>query len=238
MVQQLDASQNVLSTGLYDAWGGRLQGANPGPFGYDGQWGYYTDGETGLILLTHRYYDPTEGRFLNRDPIGYNTEVNLYGYVGNTPTHFFDPLGLWGIGIGVPGWFPWKHYWGGIVIGDPNNLNFCLGDCSNPSFGFGGPGWGSGLSHSYRRWGNCLKNCMIGKLIGYGIGVVGGSIINGKRCWKWFPGGSGGGGKWKWLPPGEWDWGGIWNDIKGGALFAFDVALLQCEYECASKHAF
>jgi RHS repeat-associated protein len=64
------------------------------PFGYKAQWGYYTDSETGLQLLTHRYYDPQAGRFLTRDPIGYGGGVNLYAYVTNSPTGFIDPLGL------------------------------------------------------------------------------------------------------------------------------------------------
>ncbi len=93
VVQQLDASQNILSTCLYDAWGGRVMGSNPGPFGYDGQWGYTTDGETGLLLLTHRYYDPSQGRFLTRDPIGYAGGVNLYGYVGDNSPNGIDPYG-------------------------------------------------------------------------------------------------------------------------------------------------
>jgi hypothetical protein len=40
-----------------------MSGNNPTPYGYKGQWGYYTDGETGLLLLTHRYLDPATGRF-------------------------------------------------------------------------------------------------------------------------------------------------------------------------------
>lgn len=27
------------------------------PVGFGGQWGYYTDAETGLVCLTHRHYD-------------------------------------------------------------------------------------------------------------------------------------------------------------------------------------
>ncbi len=76
VVQRLDINQNILSTSAYDAWGNPLV-ANPNdPFGYEAQWGYYTDNKTGLLLLTHRYYDPTQGRFLTRDPVGYEGASN------------------------------------------------------------------------------------------------------------------------------------------------------------------
>ncbi|MCA1592098.1 MAG: RHS repeat-associated core domain-containing protein [Acidobacteria bacterium] len=65
------------------------------PFGYGAQWGYYTDRESGLQLLTHRYYDPQSGRFLTRDPIGYRGGINLYAYVNNSPVNFADPSGLY-----------------------------------------------------------------------------------------------------------------------------------------------
>jgi RHS repeat-associated protein len=64
------------------------------PYGFGGQYGYYTDQETGLLLLTHRYYDPTTGRFLNRDPISYNGGINLYGFAGNNPVNDADPSGF------------------------------------------------------------------------------------------------------------------------------------------------
>ncbi|HEY3330283.1 MAG TPA: hypothetical protein VGK19_09710 [Capsulimonadaceae bacterium] len=32
------------------------------PVGFGGQYGYYTDRDTGLVLCTHRYYDPVRGR--------------------------------------------------------------------------------------------------------------------------------------------------------------------------------
>jgi RHS repeat-associated protein len=63
------------------------------PYGYKGQWGYYTDGETGLLLLTHRYLDPAMGRFLTRDPIGFEGGINLYAYVGNWVMDAYDPTG-------------------------------------------------------------------------------------------------------------------------------------------------
>jgi len=63
------------------------------PVGFGGQYGYYTDPETGLALMTHRYYDAGRGRFLTRDPIGYSGGLNLYGFVGNNPITGADPDG-------------------------------------------------------------------------------------------------------------------------------------------------
>jgi RHS repeat-associated protein len=64
------------------------------PIGYKGQNGYYTDPETGLICLPCRYYCPVTGRFLTRDPIGYDGGINLYGYCRGNPVDDADPLGL------------------------------------------------------------------------------------------------------------------------------------------------
>lgn len=41
-----------------------------------------------------RYYSPTWGRFVSEDPIGVAGGINLFGYVGQAPTMFPDPLGL------------------------------------------------------------------------------------------------------------------------------------------------
>lgn len=57
-----------------------------------------TRANAGLILCTHRFYDPTNGRWLTRDPIGYEGGINLYGYVGNDPSNRWDPLGYMGAG--------------------------------------------------------------------------------------------------------------------------------------------
>ena len=40
-----------------------------------------------------RFYDPSQGRFLNRDPIGEAGGNNLYGFVGNGPSNGIDGLG-------------------------------------------------------------------------------------------------------------------------------------------------
>lgn len=95
VAQRLDDDGNVLSTDVYDPWGNLLSGGDPtDPVGYGGQWGYYTDHETGLLLCTLRYYDPAAGRWLTRDPIGYQGGLNLYAYCGNDPVDALDPSGL------------------------------------------------------------------------------------------------------------------------------------------------
>ena len=64
------------------------------PVGFGGQFGYYTDTETGLLCLTHRYYDPGTGKFLNRDPIGYQGGMNLYGFADGNPVNEEDEDGF------------------------------------------------------------------------------------------------------------------------------------------------
>jgi len=76
----------------FDSWGNGSAGGDS--VGFGGQWGYYTDSETGLILCTHRYYDPGNQRWVTRDPIDYAGGINLYGYVTNNPVNAVDPDGL------------------------------------------------------------------------------------------------------------------------------------------------
>jgi len=53
------------------------------------------DPETGLQLNRNRFYHSQLGRWVNRDPIGYDAgDMNLYEYVGSRPTFFQDPEGL------------------------------------------------------------------------------------------------------------------------------------------------
>ena len=54
----------------------------------------FADKGTGLIYYGMRYYNPTTGRWISRDPIGEQGGLNLYGFVGNDPIGGFDLIGL------------------------------------------------------------------------------------------------------------------------------------------------
>jgi RHS repeat-associated protein len=57
--------------------------------------GRHLDSESGLYYFRNRYYSPDLGRFISRDPIGYDAgDINLYRFVGNGPFNNIDPWGL------------------------------------------------------------------------------------------------------------------------------------------------
>ncbi len=56
--------------------------------------GQVYDNETGLMLYPNRYYSTELGRFVSRDPIGYEaSDQNVYRYVNNIPLLLLDPNG-------------------------------------------------------------------------------------------------------------------------------------------------
>jgi RHS repeat-associated protein len=67
-------------------------GTNPTAFAWNEESGYQSDGDSGLKLLGHRYYDSRTGRFISQDPAGDGD--NWYAYCGNDPTDGVDPEGL------------------------------------------------------------------------------------------------------------------------------------------------
>ena len=58
------------------------------------QWsGEMHDDDLALVYYNYRYYNPKDGRWINRDPIAEQGGWNLYGFVGNTPILKTDILG-------------------------------------------------------------------------------------------------------------------------------------------------
>jgi RHS repeat-associated protein len=66
----------------------------------------YADRATTFLGASHyraRYYDPTAGRFLSEDPLGFGTGINYYRYVRNKPVNLADPTGLYELKGFTPG---------------------------------------------------------------------------------------------------------------------------------------
>ena len=117
IVSIFDDEGNQVGGYAYDAYGNTVitedvDGlATLNPFRYRG---YLWDEETGLFLVSSRYYDPETGRFVSPDSIDFLDPesingLNLYSYCLNNPIFYVDPDGhapipWWGkllIGIGV-----------------------------------------------------------------------------------------------------------------------------------------
>jgi len=85
-----DAIGGVIEQTRYEAFGESL-GSSLSRYGHTGR---ERDGASGLMYYRARWYDPTQGRFITEDPIGFEGGLNLYAYVENNPINFTDPFGL------------------------------------------------------------------------------------------------------------------------------------------------
>jgi RHS repeat-associated protein len=89
-------SGNLVNTYQYDPYGNLTSstGSASNPWRYAG--GYY-DANTGLYKFGIRYYDPTTGRWTQRDPVGGSLQelvkANPYVYAGNNLVNEIDPTG-------------------------------------------------------------------------------------------------------------------------------------------------
>jgi RHS repeat-associated protein len=91
-----DATGAVIAASRTDEFGvpTATTGSSTQPFGFTGE---PHDG-TGLSYLRARYYDPSLGRFMSRDPLPGNPRIcqtqDRYSYATNNPTRQVDPSGL------------------------------------------------------------------------------------------------------------------------------------------------
>ena len=80
----------------YDSYGNLVSESNAAVdqiFGYTGR---AFDDSTSLQNNVNRWYDANTGRWISEDPIGFEADdTNLARYVGNLPTRYIDPSGLW-----------------------------------------------------------------------------------------------------------------------------------------------
>lgn len=97
-----DASGDMLATYSYDPFGQcarqvRKEGhVDDNPFTFVGGLGVLDEGG-GLFYMHQRFYDATSGRFLQKDPAGFEGGLNLYAYAAGNPLNAVDPAGTWDI---------------------------------------------------------------------------------------------------------------------------------------------
>jgi RHS repeat-associated protein len=120
IMETTQASGKVLGSLDYGPYGEaeKAQGQLP-DFRYAGMLHH---APTGLYLTHYRAYDPTVGRWLNRDPIGEDGGINLYGYVGGNPVSRIDPLGLYDSST------PWTVGWEWLTGTGEKHRDFTNGD--------------------------------------------------------------------------------------------------------------
>jgi len=104
----------AIEPAVYTAFGERIfppTTTDATRYGYAGAWGYQstpipespTPDPFPFLHVGARYYDPSSGRFLQRDPIGILGGTNVFAYARFSPTVGIDPSGLFSVEEGVVG---------------------------------------------------------------------------------------------------------------------------------------
>ena len=102
----VDSSQALAASYLYGAFGNTL--SSSGPIASANVYRFSSKEihvNSGMYIYTYRFYNPNLQRWINRDPLGEESGLNLYAFVGNRPINAADPLGLEGY-LGPNGYGP------------------------------------------------------------------------------------------------------------------------------------
>lgn len=87
-----DSTGTITASQNYNSFGNGMNPAFPTRYQFTDR---ELDPTIGLQFSRARFYDPNLGRFISEDPIGFaGGDVNLYGYVWNSPLNWTDPMGL------------------------------------------------------------------------------------------------------------------------------------------------
>jgi RHS repeat-associated protein len=137
-----DSSGEVIEHYIYDAYGNQIQEGDTSNFKFKGE---QQDSGTGLYYMRARYYDPTTGRFISRDPVDGDLKLpisqNGYCYANSNPINLSDPAGLWTIDINGQFGIPGAGLTSGWLISDKGIYSYA-------GLGVASPGLGGGVFYS------------------------------------------------------------------------------------------
>ena len=103
----------------------RMEGnaAEDNPFRFSSE---YADDELGLVYYNYRYYNPQNGRWISREPIGEIDGWNLYSFVNNRLIQYIDSLGFQAIDASLLGTGPTNSV-GAAALTEPAKVALAAG---------------------------------------------------------------------------------------------------------------
>jgi RHS repeat-associated protein len=98
-IMMTDANKSIVWQADYNPFGGvySITGSATNNLRFPGQ---YFLMEDGLHYNWYRHYDPSIGRYIQTDPMGFINGPSLYTYVRSDPIGSIDPRGLWRVTVG------------------------------------------------------------------------------------------------------------------------------------------
>jgi RHS repeat-associated protein len=92
----VNSSQGLAASYRYDPFGNTVSSSGTlAPFNLYRFSSKEVHANSGMYHYLYRFYDPKLQRWLNRDPLGEEGGINLYGFVANDPVGYIDPYGEW-----------------------------------------------------------------------------------------------------------------------------------------------